>query len=248
MKLHLVPLLAILCAPPLGAGTILDVGGQPDIMLHTGDSLAFEIQGGSFSRNALAFGLPRDPEQVSFALISMALSGALPGAGVFSASLRSADGTVSVDFAGPLTFHEGSFSAAGYQGPVSTLQGYLQLSPLLSQELFGRAPAVLTLRNEGPDLTLGLEPYTLRQDLFISLGGGPMSVGGIVGSAKLESGSAFRPAVLGSTPNPNAVGNSGTPDSVSLSPEPGSSGLFLAGGALLCGVSVALSRISKRHK
>jgi hypothetical protein len=44
------------------------------------------------------------------------------------------------------------------------------------------------------------------------------------------------------------VGNSGTPDSVSLSPEPGSSGLFLAGGALLCGVSVALSRISKRHK
>lgn len=227
-------LLATLGAQELGASTIVDVSGQVALSLRTGDTLAFEIRSGSFGKNALAFGLPVNPTEISFALVA----GPLPASGGFSASLGSADGSVSVHFTGPLGFHDGSFSAGGLRSAVSTLQGYLELSPRLSQEIFAGGTAILRLRNDGPDVTIGLDPYAMRQDLFVSLAGGPMTVGGIVDSATLEFRGTLRAASFGSAET------NGAP----AVPEPSSSALLLGGGISLCGISAAMARASKGHK
>jgi hypothetical protein len=236
MKLHLVMLLAMVAVPALRATAILDVTGQTNAQMQTGDILAFEIFGGSFVRTAANFGFSRYPTEISFVF----LTATAPVAGSFSGALESADGAASVALGVPLTFGAGAFSGAGYAGAVSTLHGYLHLSALLSQELFSGGSAVLTLRNDGPEITVGLDPYTLRQSLYISLYGGPLTVGGIVSSVSLESA----PTLLGL----DAVDGQVSLESVSAAPEPDSSALFLAGGALLCSVSLGLNRIARRHK
>jgi hypothetical protein len=213
----------------LGAGTIVDVTGESEVRLRTGDALTFEIQAGSFARNAGALGLSQDPTAVSFAFLSSPGT----GAGDFSAWLGPAA------FDGPLTFRDGSLSSVG---AVSTMQGFLTLSPELSQEIFGGGTAVLRLRNDGPAVTLGLAPETLRQDLWVSLGGGGLSVGGLVGSVELEMSNpvSFRAAPLIFS-NAGAAGFGG----FSTVPEPDSSALFFAGGLLLCGISALLTRLRR---
>jgi hypothetical protein len=233
-------LLATLAAQGLRASTIVDVSGQVSLSLRTGDTLAFEIRSGSFEKNALAFGLPIYPTEISFALVSGTLQ-----SGSFSASLGSPDRGVSVNFAGPLEFHDGSLSAGGLRGAVSTLQGYLELSPELSQEIFDGGTAVLRLHNNGPDVTIGLDTYTLRQDLFVSLAGASMTVGGIVDSAILEAPASGRMAPSGPL---QANGVAGTLDSPSVAPEPGSTALFVAGGIVLCTLSAAMARVPKGRK
>jgi hypothetical protein len=135
------------------------------------------------------------------------------------AVLESGDGSVSVSFGAPLSFVPGMFQGSGYSGAVSVLDGSLHLSETLSQQLFGGSPAVLILRNTGPALAVGLSPYTLQQDLNVSLGGGGLSVGARLGGV----------ALMDSESDPAAV------------PESGSGVLLLGGGALLC----ALSRLRK---
>ncbi len=90
-----------------------------------------------------------------------------------------------------LTFHSGFFQGSAYSGEVSTLEGELPLPPLLSAALLEGPFIVLALRNEGPDVRLGLDPYVLRQDLYAGLSGGPLSVGAVPVSGR--SGRAGRP-------------------------------------------------------
>src|ERR1017187_4123031 len=59
--------LAILVAPVISATTI-DLSSETSILVHTGDTLIFQVSTGSFGVNAAAFGLPLYPEDVSFAL------------------------------------------------------------------------------------------------------------------------------------------------------------------------------------
>jgi hypothetical protein len=230
MRLGLGLYLAILVAPVVSAGT-LDVSSQTSVVVPTGDTLVFELLTGSFGVNAAAFGLPVDPTAVSFDLVSAPLS----IAGGFTAALESSDLAVSVAF-GSLSYGSGFIQGSEYTGAVSTVQGYLQLSPLLSEGLFGDGSAFLTLRNTGPDVTVGLSPYTLRQDMYASLSGGPLSVGAAPGVVDLDSpGNAVSFLELG------GAANFGT-QSV---PEPGSGGLLLGGGVLLCGLSALLARVSR---
>ena len=223
--------LAILVAPVISATTI-DLSSETSILVHTGDTLIFQVSTGSFGVNAAAFGLPLYPEDVSFALASDPLS----GLGGFSATLESADGEVSVGF-DSLTSGLGFFQGTGYAGDVSTLQGYLRLSPLLSEALFSAPSAIIALRNEGADVTVGLSSYLLRQDLYVGLSAGPLSVGAAPGLVELKTQETVLSAKAFGTPLDLA------PDSAV--PEPQTGGLLFGGGALLCGLSAVLARITR---
>jgi hypothetical protein len=227
--------LAILAAPPMGA-SILDVSSETSVVVHTGDTLIFELLTWNFGANADRQHLSHYPTDVSFALVSAPLS---VGAG-FAATLESADGTVSAAL-GILTFGLGNLQSSGYTGAVSVLQGALHLSSLLDSEgLFSGSSVVIDLLNQGPDVTVGLAPYLLRQDLFASLSGGPLSVGAIPGSVELES-----------PDNPMSSKRFGGPalsGADSAVPEPQTLALLFGGGALLCGLSAALARVSRRRQ
>ena len=197
---------------PLGAGTI-DVSTQVSALFDTGYELSFAVPSWNFGINAGNYELPVYPTSVAFVFASAAEDSLAQ----IQAVLESGDGSVSVSFGAPLSFAPGMFQGSRYIGAVSVLQGSLYLSPALSQQLFGNSPAVLNLLNTGPALTVGLPPYTLQQDLNVSLGGGGLSVGAPLGGVALVE--------------------SPDPPEPSDAPEPGSGLLLLGGGALLFALS-----------
>jgi hypothetical protein len=201
----------ILSALPLAAGTV-DVSTYTSTLLDTGNQLLFTVPSWNFSINAAKYGVPVYPTAVEFTFVSAAQD----SPGQFEAVLESGDGSVSVPFA-PLSFVPGTFQGTNYHGAVSVLEGSLQLSETLSQQLFGNSAAVLTLFNDGPAVTLGLSPYTVQQDMTVSLGGGGLSVGAPPGGVSLDP------------PDPSDV------------PEP-QSGLLLAGGGAMLWVLSRLRR------
>jgi len=204
-------LAVILSALPLGAGTI-DVSAQVSALLDSGDELSFTVSSSNFGINAAKFGLPEYPTSVEFTFVSAPED----SPGQFEAVLESGDDSVSVSF-GALSLLPGKFQGSSYSGAVSVLEGSLQLSETLSQELFGSSPAVLILLSAGPALTVGLPPYTLQQDMTVSLGGGGLGVGARLGGV----------ALLDSSDPPDP------PDA----PEPCSGLLLPGGGALLWGLA-----------
>ncbi len=231
MRLRLGLYLAMVTVSVMDASSI-DVSSQASAVVHTGDTLVFQLLSWNFAADATIFGMPANPTGVNFALVSTPLG----GAGEFAATLESADRSVSVAF-GDLTFGTGYFQGSGYAGEVSTLQGYLSLSPTLSEDIFNGSSAFIVLRNEGPDVTLGLAHYVLRQDLYASLSEGPLSVGALPGLVELENrANSAHLLNLGGTAGPAAG---------SQVPEPCSGGLLLGGGALLCVLSALLARLSR---
>ena len=231
MRLRWALYLAMATVSVTGASTI-DVSTQTSAVVHTGDTLVFQLLSWNFAVDAAAFGMPANPTEVNFALVSAPLG----GTGEFAATLESADRSVSVAF-GDLTFGTGYFQGSDYGGEVSTLQGYLTLSAALSEDIFNGSSAFIVLRNEGPDVTLGLAPYVLRQDLYASLSEGPLSVGALPGSVDLENRA-----------NQARLMNLGAPAGLAAGsqvPEPRSGRLLLGGGALLCGLSAVLARLSR---
>jgi hypothetical protein len=176
--------LMLLAAGNLSAGAISDA--ESSVLLHQGDSLIFQIQTSSFSYNAARFGLAAGPTDIGFSFISA------PGA---------ASGTMSlwldqVPLSGALTFTDGQYTGSQYRGAVSTLQAFLHLTPGLSTQILSSAAIDLTLRNEGADLVLGLPPNSLRQDLSVSLTGGPLTVGALATGVTLDSAPEPAPFVL----------------------------------------------------
>jgi hypothetical protein len=121
--------LAILAAPVVGAGTI-DVSAEASAVVHTGDTLVFQLLTRNFGVNAAGLDLPRYPTGVNFDWISAPLS----VTGGFDATLESADRAVSVAF-DSLSFGPGYIQSSEYTGAVSTIQGYLQPIP----DAFGSA-------------------------------------------------------------------------------------------------------------
>jgi hypothetical protein len=76
-----------------------------------------------------------------------------------------------------LRYSSGVYSSPEYAGPVSLIQGQLSLTPTLSSEIRENGSIELVLRNNGPNVQLGLPPNTLPQDLSVSFTGGPLIVG-----------------------------------------------------------------------
>ena len=199
-------LAVILSVLPLGAGTI-DVSTQASVFLGTGDALSFTVPSWNFGIDAAKFGLAEYPTQVGFMFASLPEG----SPGQFEVVLESGDGSVSVSFGTPLSFTSGIFQGTGYGGAVSVLDGSLQISEALSQQLFGSSAAVLMLLNTGPAVTVGLPPYGLQRDMNVSLGGGGLSVGARLGGV----------ALMDSESDPAEA------------PESNSGVLLLGGGALL---------------
>jgi len=222
---------AILATPAWG-GTI-DLSGDTSATVGTGDTLLFHLFSWNFNKTAVDLSLSGYPSGVQFAMASAPLS----QPGTFAATLESEDRSLSASF-GNLTFGQGYLKGYGPDGTVSTLEGYVYLSPMLSAGLFGGQSVIIALRNDGEALTLGLAPYLLRQSLYAGFSEERLSVGAMPGWVELETRqtrsrlSSFRD--LDSLPDGPAV------------PEPRPAGLFIAGGVLLCAVSGFLSRISRR--
>ena len=165
MKIPGFPFLIALAAFPLAAASI-DVTTQTVALLHTGDTLFFTVS---------TYGFVGLPTNVSFNFVSNALT----AGSALQATLQSRDGSVTADFSQPYTFTAGQFQGSYYQGAVASLYGSMSLSGTLSQSLFAGSAAFLELRNLGPDVTLGLPPYTLAEDLTLSLSAGGTSRGGV---------------------------------------------------------------------
>ena len=225
--------LLLFAAPLVSAGTI-DVTSAENVQLQTGDRLSFELSSWNYSADAVAFGLPADPTDVAFALITAPFT-----SGMLSATLASADASIFVALDN-LGFTSGYYSGAGYQGAVSLLRGHFSLSSSLSQDLFEGGSVHLDFENTGGGLFLGLAPLTFSQDLFVSLSSGPMSVGAMPGAVSLiqaepPAAPQFRLARAFAPP----------PDPV---PEPAAKWLILGGGLLLCGFSRYLRRLSSASR
>ena len=211
-------LLAIaLSAMTLGATTMIDVSSAATVRLGSDDALSFRIPSWNYGLYAVHYGLPVFPTGVGFVLVSAAADSPAE----FDASLQSADGSISETSGEPLMLSPGFISSANYSGEVSILQADFQLSAAISQQIFDGPGAFLMLRNRGPAMTLGLPPHTLQQDLFVSLSGGPLSVGALRGEVTLRESS------------PPAV------------PEPRSDVLMMCGGAFLCLLARLLRRFSQ---
>ena len=222
----------LLAVSSLCAGT-LDVSADTSVLVHTGDTLVFHLLTSNFSGNAARFSMSRSPSLLDFALVSA--PGVVPGE--FAATLESADREVAVSF-GELTFHSGYFQGSVYSGEISTLQGHVQLPLMLSETLLGASSILLTLRNEGPDVSLGLTPYLLRQDLYASLSGGPISVGAVPYLVDLESRTGLDQSIT--------LARAGSSASIAAVPEPGTGGLLLGGGVLLFVLPALLAGMSRR--
>ena len=166
----------------MSGGTI--VTGMFDVTLHTGDTLTFTFSESGYQGYAPKFGAPAAPSSVSYSLVA-GLADAIDAEWVYSAELQSMDGATSVAFGNENTA-AGYLQGSLYHGQVTTASGQVKLAPEVAAKIFGNSAARLVLRDLSGDVTIGLSPYTLGQDMRISLSGGGLSVGGMLTSVTLE--------------------------------------------------------------
>jgi hypothetical protein len=203
-------------AARLPANTI-DVSLQPVQLLQSGDSLTFVFTDISYAQHAAAMGMAASPSQIFFSLISAPVG----STGQFTAGVESADGSASTIFPGPVGWTSGAVELSGYDGAASVLMGSLTLSNTLSQQIFAGSEAELTLMYAGPDVTVGLPGYSLKNDVTITLAGGGLSVGAMDYGVTLTS------------------------DEGVIAPEPDPVAMLVIAGVLLCAASGALKRFGR---
>ena len=120
-----------------------------------------------------------------------------------------------------------------YSGPVSTVSGSIQLSSGLSSQLFSGPSVLLILQDQSGAATFGLPPYTLLQDMQVTLSGGGFSVGGVVAQVQFDPPDPPAPVFLGAGPGLISNDFASTADSSSGTPEPASFAMAAIGVALL---------------
>lgn len=209
--------------------TSIDLSSSTSTLLHSGDSLSFELFTWNYAVNALAYGQPVNASDILFTLITAPVD--TPPA--LTAFIESSDQSLSFEFAGPLLFTAGYLSTAAFETPVSAISGHLHVSDSDSLNLFNSGEVILRFLNEGDDFDLGLPPQTLRSDLFVSLSGGSLSVGALPGGVSQQISSPASRALFSFAAPAASV------------PEPGSTLLLLGGGVLLIAVSRLLRRVSR---
>ena len=206
--------------------SLLNVTNSSEVALNSGDSLLFYISDPS-SNNCHSY-----PTEIDMVIGSLPLGGpvdAIPGSSgvyfsgwLFSATLESADGSVSIPLtdpdsvrlglsAGTLLLTPGSVSGGSYDGPVDLLTADVTLTSAQARELFGTGEAVIDIRNIGDAITFGYPSSTITNDFSASLisDNGRESEG-----ARVMEADCMR---------------------MSAAPEPGTLGLLLIGVGLIAG-------------
>lgn len=206
MRLSNVVWVLALAVSPLRPGAIFDVTSHTTQKMYPGDTLYFLV-------SDLTMPVV---DRVSFQFFSAPIDLSTQ----FEAALMSRDGSTSVEFSSPV-LTAGVFSGSLYSGAVTVISGELSLPDGVSADIFQNKRATLMLRDLGPAVTVGLAPYTLTQDLSLTLGYGPVSAGAVTNGTLYED------------PPPPAE-----------TPESDSRLLVALAGVLLCLCSRALKRIS----
>ena len=194
----------------------IDVTSLNTQELESGDSLAFLFTDSSYAKFASGMGISTDPSQIFFDLTSAPVG----SAGQFTVAVESGDGSASSVSPVPVDWSIGVVETSEYGGPASVITDRLTLSSPLSQAIFAGSWAELILTYTGPDVTVGLPGYSLKNDLTISLVGGSLSMGALDYGVALNDGL----------------------DAASVVPEPDSGMLLVAAGLLLCAISLAIRR------
>lgn len=217
---------AVLAA--VASASTLNVTSQSSQVLNSGDSLAFLFSDASYARFAAQQGAPETPTSIDFVFSSLPVA----AGGSFTAEIMGLNGSA-VDLSTPLTWTPGYAQSSRYNGATSSIVGQLSLPPAESEAIFSTGYAELVLTYSGPAIDVGMPGHTLPQDLMVSLGGGPLSVGATIYGAdvvRFGFGGEGRPS----------------PRPVPKVPEPTSGLLFLTGLGL-CGFGIILGRLWKNR-
>jgi hypothetical protein len=212
MVLSRIALLALISTLPLGAGAIFDATRWESVTLNPGDALHLEIKAENYRAGALAFGLPEYPTGLDFRFLSE-----VPGHdSLFSATLQSRDGLISLDGTGGFGLTPGILVRGRARQEVWALQGSFRFDEETGGGLFGGGGAVLTLLNLGPAVPVGISGSTLGGDLYVTLSGSRLSVGATAGTVLYED------------PPPPGLARMGRALADSEAPEPASGPLLAA--------------------
>jgi hypothetical protein len=221
MRIPAIILAVLLASTRLPAGSIepvpVDVSAAGSQLLNPTDRLLFTVLSSNYSKQAARWGFSSYPSSISFQFFSVPG----PGAGEFSAWWQTPDGELLAGFPGTLSWSTGWIQTSAYTGPISVLHGSMSLSSIMAAELAGNS-AVLVLENKAGPMNVGLPPYTLGEDLLVSLSTGGFGTGGVVTRVQYL-------------------------DPPAPAPEPSSGLILVAAGLTLCCISRAMNRISRRH-
>jgi len=180
----------LICALPLvlispALANVVNVTNTAEVTLGNNDSLLFYITdpGASPCR-------PTYPSEIEMVIGSLPLGGpveSIPGTSggyvqgwLFSATLVSADGSVSIPLsdpdatrlglpAGTLLLTPGSVSGGSYSGPIDLVSADVSLTPHQAAALFGSGEAMIELTNIGDGVTFGYPGTEISNDFSASL-------------------------------------------------------------------------------
>jgi hypothetical protein len=86
-----------------------------------------------------------------------------------------------------LRIQSGEMQSYRYTGAITAISGSLGLSSAAATQLLGYNAVFLVIRNAGPAFTIGGLPYTISQDMNVSLTGNQLSVGALISGVVLQT-------------------------------------------------------------
>ena len=163
-----------------------DISNETVVLMHHGDVITFAVEVFEYGIEAARLGAPQIPNQVSFVIALSPSESPVQ----LEATLQSTDGTASMPFP-LLRIQSGEMQSYRYTGAITAISGSLGLSSAVATQLLGNNAVFLVIRNAGPAFTIGGLPYTISQDMNVSLTGNQLSVGALISGVVLQT--AARP-------------------------------------------------------
>ena len=202
-------LLAILLSIAPATASPIDVTNSSLVTLQTNESLLFYISSDHSYPAELQILLGGTPLGGPVASIS-GTSGVYVAGILFSGTLESQDGSVSIPLTDPdatrlnlptgdMLLTPGSRSGGSYSGSIDLLSAAVTLSPQEAAALFASGEAVIDIRNTGAAITFGYSGAPIGSDFSASLVGpaGAQSVGARVMQVECARANAPEPGTIG---------------------------------------------------